>query len=398
MTMKTSLGFWGWLGLGVAVAGFGCSAKVVDLGGAGNSTRPVYATTTPPLDAGGGTATSFRIVDGEQLQCATYIEPIDMFTVSSGRLYWISEQMHGDTYDLQLKNCSVDGCASSFVNSSTFEGQNGCGSLGGYIQVEGNTIFWNTDDALYTQIWTTSTAPGAKVGALGLPSRLQGSFQISDGVAYATTNESTIMRCDIANCGGTAQRMAMTAPAGEAPYSGQGVIFGQDSSMLYVFDSPRILRVAKNVNAVFEVLGQLSNVRRGSMVVHGDMIYWAEEVALGRVMACPTSDCGAPITLVSGLNYPTAVAIDDDSLYVVEPTYSHLSDDPYRSGARVLKCPATGCDNPAVLYETASERLGRDLVVDDHLVYFRGNDCTAADQDPNGGWWNGCGFIAAIPK
>jgi len=62
---------------------------------------------------------------------------------------------------------------------------------------------------------------------------------------------------------------------------------------------------------------------------------------------------------------------------------------------RILKCPLTGCANPTVIYSRSDEVSMDELHVDDGFVYFHGSYCKYADGV---NWYDGCAFIAAIPK
>jgi hypothetical protein len=207
----------------------------------------------------------------------------------------------------------------------------------------------------------------------------------------------------------------MNAPAGAVPFVGAS-LFGQDSDYLYLVGetgSPsvsRILRVQKDNSAPFEELGQMANapIAPDPFAVHGDNIYWLELVALGRILSCPKSGCGdSPKTIGGGLdllNNGAEIAVDDASVYILEYPLAELElgyGQTYVSvvsPGRILKCPLTGCDTPEVIYTGTSNLNMQNLLVDDRFIYFRGNDCTQANLDSSGAWFNNCGFIAVIPK
>lgn len=117
----------------------------------------------------------------------------------------------------------------------------------------------------------------------------------------------------------------------------------------------------------------------------------------GQLLSCPKTGCADlnPTVITTGLEKPTGLAADDDSLYILEPPQYHDTGTTFtmtRPG-RILKCPLSGCVQPTVVYASTTEVWINQLKVDDRFVYFSGTDC-----GPNLPWGSPCGLISAIPK
>ena len=395
-----------------------CSAKTVDLGG--NNQLPsglTYSTgvpTAPTNAVSGGDSTVSRIVAGEPTVSGMYATTLSPYAVDSGRLYWLSSFQTGSTQQYSLRSCAVDHCADSLMTHGTTQFTQSLGVTDPVetpMQVDGSDIYWRTlqESVFPSQIATSSKTPNSGISAVDFPWAVTADFVVKSGTIYACMQD-VVVRCRASNCKPTSERFAMTPPAGESPLAFSHML-GQDDGFLYLTGGNTItidwtlLRVPKDPNASYEILSPISPTSLGGFALYGDNMYWTEYEGAGRVLSCPKTGCmGAPKILMTGLNGPTSLAVDDDTIYVIEPPQVSMlmaiSGSPTEVvlPGRVLKCPITGCAEPAVLYAGSDERLMTQLVVDDRFVYFYGSNChidfSSGSVDP----WAPCAFIAAIPK
>jgi hypothetical protein len=117
-----------------------------------------------------------------------------------------------------------------------------------------------------------------------------------------------------------------------------------------------------------------------TLAVAGANVYWTN-TSDGTLSKCTTTGCTQPTVVASnlGVAYPaqytglrtTDLAADESNVY-----WTNVDD----AGARVLKCAATGCTVPTVIYSTkATPFCGPGLVqpgiaIDSTRVYFMGAD------------------------
>lgn len=424
-----------------------CSEKIADLGNDSGKEKdaaqpapaPVYSMGIPIEwgDAGssGGIA-PVRLVDKERIGCIGGARDsvtgtdlgyaaVTSFIVDSGRMYWLSLTGVMLDDDYYLRSCDVSSCAQTLTSSAPFPAEGiQCESFlqGLWMQLSSNQVLWQEVGTGYSLSMANTAADSTissvtlPIPSLGLPF-VSGIPIVDRGFLYAATQQNTLIRCGLLDCFNSLERFAMTPPSGVAPLSTSLVyysgIVAQDNDYLYLVDMPtdaggnRLLRVAKDLSASFEVIVPDTQTTSNTFRVHGDTVYWVEHVAMGRLLSCPKSGCvGSPSVLMTGLNNPTGLATDDTSLYVLEPPLTVLSltrntlTDAYFFSAtvsrpgRILKCPLTGCSDPSVLYTTTDEIELDQMMVDDRFVYFRGNYCStlSVPDVPS------CGFIAALPK
>jgi len=399
----------------------GCSAKVADLGNnpASDSTDPIYSTDPPPTTVSAGATdagtTAFRIVDRESaefdFQDSSCLGSLcdspsngESFTVVSGRLFWGSTSYPGSITRNSIRSCNVDNCASSLITHHTADVDiAGCHGSAQYIQPdirsEAATIYWtNFCSTGYMSSPMDGHSAAASISAPGIMSM---GFAVDGGLLYSATTEATLLRCAASDCTNSLERFAMTPPVEEGNSgSSSGRVVAQDYDYLYLVDiDARLIRVKKDLNAPFEVLVHLPKGSPiGQIVLQGDSLYWVENVESGKLKSCTKTGCSdAPTTLMTGLHNPSSLAVDDSSLYVLEPpevTVDQFADVTPNTG-RILKCQITGCSNPEVIYSRTNEMAMGGLLTDDRFLYFSGNYCKYVDRFT---WHGTCGFIAAIPK
>ena len=404
-----------------AFGALSCSAKVVDLGSnpRGDSTDPIYSSDPPPDTSASAIVagtTAFRIVDKEYTNanyqygdCEGMLCDHEIygnsFTVVSGRLYWVSRTYPGSNTRNFVRSCNIDHCASSLFTHYTTEFYGGCYQGDQDIQADfrsdASMIYWRNNCAgeiLYSPMDGHSAA--TSISATGA---IYTNFVVDGGLFYATTDAAKILRCTASDCAPSLELFAMTPPAAEAdsPLSSNSPIVAQDSDYLYLVDAAnaRLIRVRKDPKASFEVLVHLPKyIAIAQVVLQGDSLYWVENVLMGELKSCAKTGCAdKPTTLMTGLHRPTSLAVDDSSLYVLEPpeiTGADYSGVAPNTG-RILKCPTSGCTNPTVVYSRTDEMFMESLLVDDRFLYFSGNYCK---RDNYISWQGPCAYIAAVPK
>jgi hypothetical protein len=107
-----------------------------------------------------------------------------------------------------------------------------------------------------------------------------------------------------------------------------------------------------------------------SLVVVGPTVYWltSQPLSLGAVVACPTSGCLGPTTVVGGLSSATALATDGTNLYWAEMGDSATSTGGSGLG-RVAMCAVAGCNGNATTL-AAGLTFPTAIAVDSRNVYF----------------------------
>jgi hypothetical protein len=218
-----------------------------------------------------------------------------------------------------------------------------------------------------------------------------GNFAVDDGHVYFLAGSTLVIGCEVSDCAHTASRFDVKAPPGETAFSlGEQVVVHED--YLYLHDARRIIRIRKDGTAPFEVVARDVGLDI-SLAFNSSEVIWMER-GQGRLRACPKAGCAeAPRVLVSGLETPFDLAVDDQNVYFTEP--ENPSTDAPDWPHLLSRCAVTGCDAPTVL--VSHEGVQGEIAIDDHFVYFAGSKCSEPtpsdmpDTEP-------CGYLAAIPK
>lgn len=416
-TESTSWSLIAAFGYAIACSMLACSPKFADLGNNDNSQNtggqtsngPIYSTgiASGLQDAGAATGGGIRLVDKEQREnglCSNGYPSLSQFGVDSGRLTWLSLSSVNESNEYFLRSCDVDNCAGTVTVSAPRPSSHiTCNSaLGGWLQMVGRQCFWGEPAYSSYDIATTSTVSGSTVSLVSLPVSSFGIPIVDGSSIYGLDSQNALVKCDWFNCANTTKRFTMTPSSGVEPLRAAGIV-AQDEDYFYLVDmitssgGMRLLRVIKDASSPFEVVMPFIQTKPGAYSVHHNTLYWVEDVVAGQLLSCPSSGCiGAPTVLMSGLNSPTGLLVDDTSLYALEPPTIATSGQgvSVTLPGRILKCPLSGCANPTVLYTTTDESSLDQMTVDARFVYFRGSYC-----DPNlATFETRCGFIAAIPK
>jgi hypothetical protein len=363
------------------------------------SPGPVYAKAAPSKIApgdGGGSSNAVKLVDREYR--------ITAFTVNAGRLFWLTipeiiengPSAAGAGLEETFNTCVVANCAGT-VKTYSVDDADGVvfGGPNFMIATNASEAFWSDTDQ------SKGIAHCPKSGCV-TPEYLstgQGTppFFVVDDTTFYFAN-GILASCAIGNCAASAQRFAMMAPAGAAPFGGTNAVV-LDGDYLYMADYPaggggRLLRTRKDGTGTFDVLA--SNVSEAGLVARNGALYWDDGQALGSVFTCPETGCvGAPRTVVGNLAALESIAVDDDYVYLTYPANAGVLPGNVPNTDEVLRCPISGCDQPTAI--AASVGIDGLVAVDDAYVYFVGTDCDGLEQTPQY-FTDQCAYIAAVPK
>ncbi len=378
----------------------GCAEKVVNVGDNASTTSsgPVlYAKAEPTKVAasdGGGSSNLVKLVDREYRIAA--------FAVDAGRLFWLTTPniAGNDAPDVleTFNTCVVTNCAGT-VKSYSVDSK-GMGPFGGpnfMIATNTSEVFWTDVDQ------SKGIARCPKSGCvtpeyLSTGQETPPLFAVDDTTFYFV--DRVFASCALGNCVDSAQRFAMTAPAGAAAYEASGAMV-LDGDYVYMADYPlgstwtRLLRTRKDGTGTFDVI--VPNVSQvGMLVARNGALYWDDEQPFGSVFTCPeTGSVGAPRTVVGNLASSDSLAVDDENVYFTYAGDADVLPGNVPSTDELLRCPISGCDKPTTI--AANIGIVGLVAVDDAYVYFVGSDCDGSEESPQR-LADRCAYIAAVPK
>lgn len=360
------------------------------------TTGPTYAKIAPSKvagDAGGGSGI-VKLVDHEY--------GIAAFAVDAGRLFWLTTpNIPGNKAPDVLEtfnSCAVANCAETVTSYAV--GSAGNGPFGG----PNFMIATNASEAFWTDVDQSKGIVRCPKSGCVTPEYLSTGqetpplFAVDDTTFYFV-NEF-LASCAIGNCAPSAQRFAMTAPAGVPAYEGSTTMV-LDGDYVYMTDYPvgsswtRLLRTRKDGTGTFDVIAPaVSEIAR--LVARNGALYWDDEQPFGSIFTCPETGCvGAPRTVVSNLASSDSLAVDDENVYFTYPGVADVVPGNVPNTDELLRCPISGCDKPTTI--AANMGINGLLAVDDAYVYFVGSDCYGLEQTPQG-LADRCSYIAAVAK
>jgi hypothetical protein len=358
-----------------------CAEKGVDVGhNAGPSApasasstappAPIYATSAPPPDAGA----PFLIVQNEEVLA---------FTASAGRVFWLSvdEMIPSvpppipEAADFHLRSCETTNCAGTLWSTSIFHVHDGGATrTPGWIFANDTRVFWpNVDEG--RGISFCAREEPHNCGSLGVNG--SSAFAADDDRAYF----GGALTCDIVDCSDTAIRQDSGITPGLLP------LIVLDGDYLYEASNPmnaagNILRRRKDGTGTIQFIVK-DQPGLSALAVRNGQVYWSEASVLGRVYRCPTEGCdGDPAVVIAELNLPSALAVDDENVYIKIKGGGAVG----RSSGQIVRCSLAGCAAPTVIVAAGA---GGALFVDSDFVYYGTRSC---DQES-------CGSaIAAVRK
>jgi len=353
----------------------GCLEHSADLGNS-PAYDPVYAEAPPPATPAAATlplAAPWKLVEHESY--------ISGFAVDQGQAFWFNQLFGGSRIDRisQLNRCDVAGCKSTLMQVGVWD-------------VPAENIFASNFTVVNSDVLLTF--PTGKLAACSRSScndptlfldGLTDNAQLSFTGVVASDNESILCSfgpqiipasyyyCKTADCNGTIVKLPVPA----AFDGSQGAIYDLviDSEFAYAGEETGIYRLKLDGTTNWELIA--ANVGRiARLALHGDSIYWTEPVTLGTVKTCPKTGCiGTPAVVVPKLNRPTALIMDDNYVYVMEPAFRHETE----YGDRILRCPIGGCDEPTVLAKNVGCWSG--FSQDQSYIYFSGAENYCFDSE-----------------
>lgn len=371
-------------GLLAALLSSGCAEDSADLGNSfGGSIS--YARSAPPEqlnEASLPLKSPWKLVEGaERIQGVYALE---------GKTAWIERRYRLDT--IELKQCKISGCRDSLATVDTWTEQD----TTGYDAVANGQLFrlsWRPEPAEIafcphwdctepTPLWKSSSLPQ------GYAPSIIGATETS---VLFSTGSPGLKFCQLDDCLGTLIELP------DLPTSTQGLPVNvqaeaYDDRYVYLGGTDGIYRMKLDGTGVAEPITP-AEPRFGRMVLSSDTLYWTETTALGSVKSCPKTGClGAPIVLMSALNHPVELIVDNSHIYVMEPCYTQDT----LKGDRLLRCPLEGCDQPTVLTENVGS--GDGLTQDADHVYFVGSPTCNCMSSPSCSFKPGDNYVAVIPK
>lgn len=382
------------LAVTAATTALACSGKTADLG---NSARhdPIYAETAPPIATSG---THLPITRPWKL--AEGLSSVHEFAVDQGQVFWLSATGDGD-FGEQLFTCRVAGCRNTLDKLGEWPSWSK-----NVFPVEPNALHVDETTVYPTSGWSdmnavTMACPRTgclKGDSLFSADARQGMVLAAAGnmllvlVADAERN-SELYSCESGHCLET--MIALPRGPGLRQPGIYYSAFEMDSEYAYIADRQDIFRTRLDGTGATEVIAQ-GEQTIGQLRLHGDSIFWTEHVAFGTVKSCAKAGCiGAPKLLVTNLDRPVSLVVDDEFLYVMEPCGNSMN----WSRDRLLRCAITGCDVPTVLAENVGSLMSTyqpALYQDaDNLYFVASPSCSTA---PASGYDPSDYYIAVVPK
>ncbi|MCL2448206.1 MAG: hypothetical protein FWD17_04605 [Polyangiaceae bacterium] len=252
------------------------------------------------------------------------------FAADKSAVYWgdMTEAREAGTLGDYVMRCSTDGCA----GGPEVVGAPAVGPTW-ELAIDTTAVYFTN----YAQVQVAACSlPGCGStpailwdGAAQTPSALTSGIAVDATDVYWTTENGEVMKCAKSGCGGTPTIVLSTAA---------GLIVTTQLALsdddVYVVDSNPdggglIVRCPKTgcSGSPLPVATGLNSVV--AVAVDASGVYWTEQGVYQAGTITPTNgvvrwcavatDCGTtPITLASGLSYPSGIALDDRNVYFVE--------------------------------------------------------------------------------
>ena len=358
MAMKLSLGSLVAIGVSASLATtVACSAKIIEdmgsnaastggtnsipapsTGGATSSVPSTGGATSSTPGTGGAPAQSFEIIAGD----STIFE----ITADSGWVYWPAADSNSSSTQssktLSIRSYSA-GADAGAVNTNQLATVLPSPYMPpSMLKIDGDWMYWIAEAYDVNDIgrlYRCHNSGCSDVQNMGMDA---GWYAVADGELYWSSG-SDILSCDADNCATTTRTIDVQTPAGQPKFQG-GSMLAVDGDYLYMQWGGGLARVPRAGSAPYEPIepGEVYEY-----FVHGDQIYWTENAKPYAVYSCPKSGCtGDPTPVMRNIVYGQHIAHDDDTIYVLDvPSFSTGG----QGGWRLLRCPITGCDQPAVV-------------------------------------------------
>ena len=216
------------------------------------------------------------------------------FAANGGEVFWSDTTPVGNVITGHILSCSVLGCANAPRVVSARGGRS--------LAVGGARVFWTEFSADVSDCPVSGCSAPAALWSAGDNPQSVGIAVDASGVYWSTT-AGEIMRCDLAGCGRT-PTIVMSSGA----------------------KIPAVKELAVDANNVY--------------------FTDANPAGLGQILACAKTGCdNQPTVIASGLNAPTAIATDGVDVYWAEVGVNVLDGQAVVDAGLVRKCAVGGCSN-----------------------------------------------------
>jgi hypothetical protein len=275
-------------------------------------------------------------------------------SVVAGTAYWFnlgtSESVgksFGGWANGRIMKCGVAGCgdAPTALVSNLFEG--GVDTPTAFA-ANGVDVYWSNVDssasgnaAGLAKCAVSGCAAGASLRSAGSPWQLA----IDGTNAYWTTFQAEILTCPLSGCAGAPKALWSS---GFSPVT-EGIAV--DTTDVYWSTPGQVMKCALGGcnNAPTTVLeGGTDLAATDQIALDESNVYIADTNPLGtgQIVACAKSGCGLSATaLATGLNAPTALATDGVNVYWIERGVDVANGQSVSGVGSVRRCAISGCDN-----------------------------------------------------
>jgi hypothetical protein len=223
-----------------------------------------------------------------------------------------------------------------------------------------------------TQIYWTNTGANGDVESCPLSSCTNGGAVLVSGLSspnavlsagghawWTNFGASTLQRCAVSGCNGTATTMATMSPLS----TGFGRL-AADATTLFFTDAGNGKVHACPLSGCGAGPTTLATGQANAwgIAVDDTNVYWVIDELLGSVRSCPKAGCGVAnttmVTLASNQGGPRTLTVDATHVYWVTQT-----------GSAVMRCAKSGCNaEPEIVASNVLNPHG--VAVDDQFVYF----------------------------